>query len=150
MATLSGYDRSFCMYSVIYRGSKDKPGLVLSLDNGNECNGIAYHLPEEEAYNIFSAIWDREMITNAYIPQILPITLPNNNIVKAICFTANHNHEQYIKLTIEQQAKIITTAKGTSGNNIDYFSNTYHHLTQMGIADEHLEQLYNAIFPHLI
>jgi len=146
-ARLSGYHRSFCMASVVYRGTKDNPGLVLSLDQGGFCDGIAYKVPEEHAYPVFEAVWDREMITQAYLPQTLPVLLNGGpETVKALCFTVNPAHEQYVgTLPLADQARIIQTAKGQSGPNIDYALTTLRHLHTLYIQDEEMVGLSEAL-----
>jgi cation transport protein ChaC len=146
-ARLSGYHRSFCMASVVYRGTKDNPGLVLSLDQGGFCDGIAYKLPEEHAYPIFEAVWNREMITNAYLPQILSVVLNGGpETVKALCFTVNPAHEQYVAmLPLAEQARIIKGAHGQSGPNLDYALSTLRHLQALYIQDTEMVALGGAL-----
>ena len=61
-ALLRGYHRAFCIYSHIYRGSPENPGLVLGLDNGGSCVGRAFRLNTDAAHDILAAIHAREMI----------------------------------------------------------------------------------------
>ncbi len=41
-----GWHRSFCMRMKTWRGTEDQPGLMMALDRGGQCKGVAYRLPE--------------------------------------------------------------------------------------------------------
>ena len=44
IASIYGYHRRLCLWTEIGRGSPDCPGLVLSLDRGGSCKGVAFRL----------------------------------------------------------------------------------------------------------
>ena len=67
---LHGYHRAFCVWSHRYRGTPERPGLVLGLDRGGSCLGIAYRIAPEKQDTVLAYLHEREMITGVYIPVI--------------------------------------------------------------------------------
>ena len=44
--TVTGYRRSLCLKSLVYRGTPDYHGLVFGLDKGDSCQGMAYRIAD--------------------------------------------------------------------------------------------------------
>ena len=72
-ATLHGYHRAFCVYSHHYRGTPECPGLVLGLDQGGQCRGVAFRVAPEEWDGVVRYLDERELIGYAYTPVQVPI-----------------------------------------------------------------------------
>ena len=141
-ATLSGWQRKFCIASTVYRGSPEDPGLVLGLDHGDECVGQALRLPERGREAIVRALWQREMVNGVYQVELLPVQLHSEARTQACwCFVRDPLHPSYRPaLTPEQSVEIIRRARGIGGANTDYLFNTYQHLRALGVEDEQLAQ----------
>ncbi len=144
-ATLFGWHRSFCIYSHHYRGTSEKPGLVLGLDLGGSCHGMAYRVRGDQARAVLGYLWDREMVTGVYRPRTLGARV-DGRPVRCRTFTAARTHVQYAgRLSIAETAAMIATAEGVGGTNRDYLANTVAHLDELGIGDGPLHAILRAV-----
>lgn len=141
-ALLRGYHRRFCILSTHYRGTPERPGLVLGLDRGGSCRGLAFRIAAETAQTTLADLWDREMITAVYRPRLVSVrTQPG--AVDALAFIVDRGHEQYCgRLSVDEAADRIACACGGRGPNLDYLANTVTHLQALGIRDRQLETLW--------
>ncbi len=149
-ARLAGYHRSFCIISRHYRGSDERPGLVLGLDRGGVCIGRAFRVAPEHARHVLAYLRKREQISGVYREAHLPVTLLGDVIEtrSALVFLAERAHPSFIRgLSLRQQAHIVSTAKGKTGNNLDYFLSTLAILRSFGIREPHLERLFVTLGP---
>lgn len=143
-ASLHGYRRGFCIYSVFYRGSRTRPGLVLGLQRGGQCEGIAYRIAADAAEDALAYIRAREQISGVYREKFVQLALAGRPgvTVTALAFVAEKRHPSFARtLPLAQQARIIRGASGSSGSNADYLINTIKHLNELGIRDRLLERL---------
>jgi cation transport protein ChaC len=148
LARLPGWHRSFCMWSVHYRGTAEEPGLVLALDEDDAaaCHGVAFRVSEGEEAEVIGALRAREMISYAYLERTLPVTLDDGTRVEAVTYVINRAHAQYAgALTLAEQAAIIARAAGVRGPNRDYLEATVAHLAALGIADADLAALASRV-----
>ncbi len=147
MVRLGGWHRSFCVLSHGYRGTVDCPGLVLGLDEGGDCIGMAYRVcgvtQLEEAIEY---LWVREMVTGIYNPTQVTGETPGGKKIKCWAFVVDRDHHQYMgHLSQEVRAKMIAEAQGTRGPNRVYLENTVLHLEQMGMEDESLSSMLKMV-----
>jgi glutathione-specific gamma-glutamylcyclotransferase len=148
VAVLEDYHRSFCMWSIHYRGTVENPGLVLALDQaaGARCYGVAFAVDQEQAAQTLDYLRQRELISLAYSERHLPVTLADGRRVTAVSYVVNRDHVQYCHgQSAEEQAAIIARSTGTAGRNDDYLFNTVAHLTELGIIDPDLVTLANLV-----
>lgn len=145
-ALLRGYHRAFCIYSNRFRGTVAAPGLVLGLDRGGACRGMAYRIAADEIPVALEALWQREMRRRVYVPRLLPVGVGSGQRRTALTFLANRRHDGYAgRLAIDAAAAIIAACSGERGPNVDYLVNTLRHLEALGVHDHHLHRLLLAV-----
>jgi cation transport protein ChaC len=145
VATLRGYHRGFCVYSFRYRGTPRVPGLVLGLDRGGSCRGMAFRVPREEGEAVMDYLYERELVTGVYIPRWLQLETDEERIVAA-GFVVDRDHEQYAgKLSSEEVADLIVQGAGQRGACTDYLANTVRHLDELGLPDPRLTRLLSLV-----
>ncbi len=145
-ARLRGYHRAFCVYSVHYRGTRARPGLVLGLDRGGSCRGRAYLVAARDAGDVIDYLDKREQVTSVYLRRSVTIEIGGGERVSAITYVADRAHRQYAgKLLPRRAAEIILAGQGVAGDNSEYLENTVAHLDTLGIADGPLHELLGLV-----
>jgi len=140
-ARIHGYHRSFCLYSPEYRGTREKPGLVLGLDRGGSCRGIAYRLAEATLATEIDLIWTREM--TGFVYHMTPLKMATERgPVSGYAFTVRRDSRDYAgRLPHDVAARIIAVSKGDRGTGREYLANTARHLEELGIGDTALHRI---------
>lgn len=140
-ATLRGKHRRFCLWSLASRGTTRQPGLVLGLDQGGSCHGVAYRLPAECAQAELALLWRREMVVGAYHPRWLQVR-SGAHALTALAFVVDRSHPQYTgALSLARQARVLASAIGAFGSSADYLERARVSLITHGIVDPYLEAL---------
>lgn len=141
-AKLSGWHRAFCIVSRHHRGTPAQPGLVLGLDRGGSCHGVAYRIAKDAAPQVLRELRAREQVSGVYRERIVGIDLDGaaSARVPALAYLAECRHPSFMRgLSAERQAWIIAQAKGRSGRNIDYLAATLAEFRRLGIRERELE-----------
>jgi cation transport protein ChaC len=146
-ATLTGYHRSFCIYSHHYRGTPEQPGLVLGLDEGGVCHGIAFQVDKLDWLDVISYLDERELIGYAYDAVEIDIQFEcSGTVAQAYTYIANTSHPKYAgDVGFERSVEIIMNAVGISGSNRDYLVNSYQQLKNHGYTEPNLFHLKERI-----
>lgn len=147
-ALLRGAHRSLCVYSVVHRGTEKKPGLVLGLDAGGSCRGIAFRVRDRQGEATLKYLREREQVTMVYLETLRPVHLLDGSgrKVKAVCFVVDRKHPQYAgRLPVSRQAELVRASKGASGHNVEYVANTLQHLDEMGLREPPLSELMSML-----
>ncbi|HXZ50359.1 MAG TPA: gamma-glutamylcyclotransferase [Burkholderiales bacterium] len=144
-ARVHGYHRQFCLWARAGRGSPARPGLMLALETGGSCHGVAYRLHRDKVRSELDVVWRREMLTMAYRPVWVSARTAAG-IERAIAFAANRSHERYVR-GLEPGAVVgyLASGAGPLGRCRDYLLDTVRHLRDLGIRDRRLEALAQAV-----
>ncbi len=139
-ARIEGWHRAFCLSIRAGRGTTDKPGLVLGLDAGGSCTGVAFRIAEDVLEGELMLMWRREMLTGSYVPRWLNVLDAQGvRFGSAIAFTIDESRPQYAgNLAQEEVVKRLATASGTLGSAADYLFRTRDGLRTRGIPDPEL------------
>lgn len=146
-ALIHGFHRSLCVYSHVHRGTPSQPGLVLGLDRGGSCHGMAFRVQDNQREATLSYLRSRELVTMVYRERTSSIRLTSTGgTVAALTYIVDRHHRQYAgRLSPELLVHHVRSSKGQSGPNIDYVRNTASHLRDMGIRDAVLERLIETL-----
>jgi len=145
LATLYGYRRKFCLRTQLSRGTPDQPGLLLGLEPGGSCRGVAFRLRGDKLLEDLNLLWRREMVTGAYCPRWVSLKTGNKPLT-ALTFVMNRQYVHYASnLCDEETARVLATAKGPIGSCADYLFNTHQGLIQHQIQDRHMNKLVDLV-----
>ncbi len=132
-AIAHGWRRSFCLGPITrMRGNPDAPGLMLSLDRGGACRGVAIRMDPADHRGSLEALLRTEPPSP---PRWIRLRTPRGPL-RAIAFTCDRSHWTYVTgLTEEEIADRLARAVGHVGSMPDYLLNTVAHLEDAGIRD---------------
>src|SRR5438552_9702607 len=143
-ARLIGEHRALCVYSFEHRGTPEKPGLVLGLDRGGACRGIAFRVSAKQRNDTVQYLRSREQTTNVYREVMRSVWLENDarQRVSALAYVVDRGHVQYAgRLSLTDQHRHVLQGHGQSGANRDYVTATVKAIEAEGFRDAPLHQL---------
>lgn len=141
-AKIYGAHRSLCVLSHTHRGTDQSPGLVLGLDRGGSCTGLAFRVAEEKGESVIAYLRERELDNRVYVETRRRIRIENAAEVDALLYVVDRRHPQYVQdMRRDDALAIVQNSHGHSGPNRDYVVNTALHLETLGIRDRTLEWL---------
>ena len=143
-ARLIGEHRALCVYSFDHRGTPEKPGLVLGLDRGGACRGIAFRVAAKRREEVIGYLRGREQTTHVYREVTRSVWLENEprERVAALAYVVDRGHVQYAgRLSLQDQLRYVRQGHGRSGNNRDYVIETVRSIEAQGFRDPQLHQL---------
>src|ERR1700741_1929882 len=143
-ARLIGEHRALCVYSFDHRGTPEKPGLVLGLDRGGACRGIAFRVPAAQRDHTVEYLRGREQTTNVYREVMRSVWLENEprQRVSALAYVVDRGHVQYAgRLSLPEQLRHVQQGHGQSGANREYVLSTVKAIEAEGFRDAPLHRL---------
>jgi cation transport protein ChaC len=143
-ARLIGEHRALCVYSFVHRGTPEKPGLVLGLDRGGACRGIAFRVAPKHRAATVAYLRAREQVTSVYREVTRSVWLENEARlrVSALTYVVDRGHVQYAgRLSLAEQLRHVQQGHGQSGANREYVLSTVKAIEAEGFRDSQLHQL---------
>ena len=147
VALVRGWHRSFCMTMTRWRGTKERPGLMMALDRGGQCKGVAFRLVENNRRQALEKLLRREVTLKptSYLPRLLRLST-DKGPMRALGFVINRRGTTYAgPLSEDEVVERLATSCGHWGSGADYLYNTVKNLEQRGIHDAHLWRLQQLV-----
>jgi len=148
LGMVHGWRRSFCLGWVrIYRGTPERPGIMLSLDRGGACKGVAFRLPPDAMRENLQKVLRREMPLKWERVSARWMTVrTDDGPVRAIGFPISRKNAAYLHgVTPEEVVHALATAAGERGSMAEYLHSTITHLQERGIHDKYLWDMQEAV-----
>ncbi|WP_347268608.1 gamma-glutamylcyclotransferase [Paracoccus sp. (in: a-proteobacteria)] len=147
-AVAHGWHRSFCLgWDKWFRGTADQPGLMLALDRGGQCEGVAYRLPPESLEENLHKLVRREV---HFMPHAFPARriklMTTTGAMNGVTFAMDRTSGRYVSgLAMDEIADVLAVAAGRLGSMAEYLLSTVHHLEALGLHDRHLWKLQEMV-----
>ena len=141
-AHLPGYARRFILKDIYGgRGSVDAPGLMVALDEGDGCDGLAFRISRAHLDEETEVLWRRERIGPAYVPAFVD-ALAGSTRLTVLTFVADHEAELIdASLSRALQIEYCATGTGFMGSSLDYLRNIDRQFAALGIRDDEVLDL---------
>jgi cation transport protein ChaC len=152
LATIHGWRRSFCIGWIrLYRGTPERPGIMLGLDRGGSCRGVVFRLPRETARDDLEIVFRREHPLRWETPHMHWLTARTDaGPVRALAVRTHRSHSAYLPgLAEDVVVEALATAAGERGSMAEYLRSTVEHLEARGIHDRYLWRLQERVADRL-
>ena len=121
------------------------PGLVLGLDLGGACRGVAYRVAAKKRAETIAYLRAREQATSVYrethaLGDVADAS--RSGASRALVYMIDRGHMQYAgRLDLATQLHLVRQGHGQSGPNRDYVLSTVQALEALGFYDRDLHLL---------
>lgn len=135
LGTVHGWHRSFCLELTRWRGSPEQPGLMMALESGGSCDGVAFRLPDGQHREHIRNLVAREITVREDLIMVRWVTVRTmEGPVRALVFWAGPTGDGIAsKLPLERVAWVLARACGHGGSCAAYLYNTVTKLQEYGI-----------------
>ena len=144
-ALLRGYHRKFCVDSTVYRGTPERPGLVLGLDRGGACRGVAYRIAARWRHAAARYLDRRELAEDIYLLRRVGLETAKGRL-RGYTLVVDRATPYYARgVSAAEEVRRIATCAGERGTNADYLDDTIARLEAFGIRDRGLAALHRRV-----
>lgn len=146
-ATVHGWHRCFSMKMERWRGTPEQPGLMMALERGGSCEGIAYRLPEEDRLAELTNLLKREIDGHEDLSYVRWLNVrAEGETHKALVFWAlPKGYDFPERPSLETAAHMLARACGHAGSGAAYLHRTVEKLAEHGIRDRNLWRLQELV-----
>jgi cation transport protein ChaC len=152
VAKVRGWHRSFCISIIRWRGTREQPGLMMGLNRGGACQGVALRLPDDNPREQLGKLFRREIIVkpSTNVPRWLILSTESGPL-SGLGFVINRKGRGHCgPLGEDEVASTLAAACGHWGSGADYLYNAVANLEMRGIHDRHLWRLQRLVADAII
>jgi glutathione-specific gamma-glutamylcyclotransferase len=145
-ATAIGWHRDFSLSLDHFRGTPERPGLMLALASGGSCEGLVLDIAEGTERDSLRAILKRELVAHELAANACWIEVETaRGREQALTFYADPVDTPMARLTLPQQAQRLASAAGAAGSGAEYLLRTARGLAELGIHDSYIWTLQRLV-----
>ena len=140
---IKGFEKKFCFWTTLSRGTVECPGLMMGLIEGDSCNGVAFRIDAKNAATELDVLFRREMSHYIYKQTWIEAQcVETNNTFKILTFVVDKENHRFVdNLSLEDIVRTIATAQGPLGRNCDYLFQLWDKMRELGFEESELEDL---------
>lgn len=145
--SIKGFEKKFCFWTTLSRGSIECPGLMMGLISGDGCNGVAFRIDAINAATELDVLFRREMSHYIYKPTWIEAQcVETKSTFKILTFVVDiENHRFVDNLSLKDIVRIIATAQGPLGRNCDYLFQLSEKMHELGFEEPELDDLVKRV-----
>ncbi len=141
--SIKGFQKKFCFWTTLSRGTVECPGLMMGLLEGGSCNGLAFRIDVSNAASELDVLFRREMSHYIYKPTWIDARcVETQKTFKTLTFVVDKENYRFVdNLSIDDIVRTLATAQGPLGRNCDYLFQLSDKMCELGFEEPELEDL---------